>query len=113
MQVARLVFASQARPIALCIALLASTSAESAEPGTPAPPAGPFARFELPDEWEARFWADPNVKALLALDAKALAELVPVQAGLRFCRCPGCNAGEADDPLVWALDKPGVVTCRR
>ena len=107
MQVARLVFATQARPIALCVALLTSASTVSADPG------GPFARFDLPDEWEARFWADPNVKALLALDAKTLAELVPVQAGVRFCRCPGCNASEADDPLFWALSKPGVVTCRR
>ena len=74
---------------------------------TPALPGGPFARFELPDDWEARFWADPNVKALLALDAKALAELVPVQAGVRFCRCPGCDASEADDPLVWALEQAG------
>lgn len=107
MQVVRLAFASPARPIALCVALLTSASTVSADPG------GPFARFDLPDEWEARFWADPDVKALLALDAKALAELVPVQAGVRFCRCPGCNASEADDPLFWTLSKPGVVTCRR
>src|SRR5918997_388395 len=109
MHVARLVFASPARAIALCVALLASASADP----VPDSPGGPFARFELPDDWEARFWADPNVKALLALDAKTLAELVPVQAGVRFCRCPGCNASEADDPLFWTLSKPGVVTCRR
>ena len=73
----------------------------------PGPPGGPFARFDLPDDWEARFWADPDVKALLALDAEALAELVPVQAGVRFCRCPGCDASEADDPLVLVARQAG------
>ncbi|MBV8316283.1 MAG: hypothetical protein JOZ53_15185, partial [Planctomycetaceae bacterium] len=79
----------------------------------PAAPPDPFGRFDLPDAWEARFWADPGVKALLALDAKALADLVPVQAGVRFCRCPACDADEADDPLAWSVAKPQVLTCRR
>ncbi|MHC5543618.1 hypothetical protein ACYOEI_35790, partial [Singulisphaera rosea] len=30
-----------------------------------------FTQFDLPDAWEARFWGDPAVKGLLALDAKA------------------------------------------
>jgi len=38
---------------------------------------------------------------------------VPVQAGLRFCRCPGCDATEADNPLAWSPAKPDVLTCRR
>jgi len=71
-----------------------------------------FAQFELPDKWEARFWAEPDVKALLELDAKQVAELVPVQAGVRYCRCPACNATEADDTLNWSLRKPKVLTCR-
>ena len=73
----------------------------------------PFAGFNLPDAWEAQFWADPNVKLLLKLDAKGLAALVPVQAGIRFCRCPKCSASEADDPLTWSLERPDVLTCKR
>ena len=73
----------------------------------------PLAQFALPDSWEAEFWSMPGVKELPALDPKALAELVPVQAGLRYCRCPGCEASEADDPLAWSLLKPAVLTCRR
>ena len=89
--------------------------AGSARRRAAARPAGtdPFAQFALPDAWEAEFWSVPGVKELLALDPKALAELVPVQAGLRYCRCPGCDAGEADDPLAWSLQKPTVLTCRR
>jgi hypothetical protein len=73
----------------------------------------PFNRFEIPDAWEARFWALPGVKELLALEPTALATLVPVQAGLRHCRCPGCDAGETDDPLGWSIQQPDVLTCRR
>ncbi|WP_406693593.1 hypothetical protein V5E97_21400 [Singulisphaera sp. Ch08] len=71
-----------------------------------------FAQFELPDNWETRFWADPNVKSLLALDAKALAELVPVQAGIRHCRCPACDATETSNSLTWSVSNPKVLTCR-
>ena len=42
-----------------------------------------------------------------------MAGLVPVQAGVRYCRCPGCDAGEGDDPLVWSILKPMVLTCKR
>ena len=73
---------------------------------------GPFARFDLPDAWEARFWGDPAVSKLLDLDAKAIAALVPEQAGIKHCRCPVCGAGEAADPLSWSLAKPEVLTCR-
>ncbi len=71
-----------------------------------------FAQFELPDNWETRFWADPNVKLLLTLDTKALAELVPVQAGVRHCRCPACDATEASNSLTWSVTNPKVLTCR-
>ncbi len=74
---------------------------------------GPFAQFELPDAWEARFWDDPDTKALLKLDPKSLAALVPVQSGLRFCRCPNCDADEAADPLIWSATKPSSLTCSR
>jgi len=72
-----------------------------------------FARFELPDEWQARFWANPDALALLKLEPKALVALVPTQAGLRFCPCPGCDAPERDDPLGWSIRKPDAVTCKR
>ncbi|MDB5349226.1 MAG: hypothetical protein JWN86_473 [Planctomycetota bacterium] len=73
----------------------------------------PFARFDLPDPWEARFWADPGVEGLLKLDTKALAALVPVQAGLKHARCPKCAANEADDPLSWSNVKPESLHCRK
>ena len=43
----------------------------------------------------------------------AIAQLVPVQAGLRFCRCPGCGASEVENTLTWSLERPDKVTCRR
>ncbi len=89
---------------------------QAADPlAVPAPPRGPgvFGQFTLPDAWEARFWDDADTKALLKLDAKALAALVPVQAGLRFCRCPACDADEAADPLIWSATKPESLTCSR
>ena len=69
----------------------------------------PLAQFALPDSWEAEFWAIPGVKELPALDPKALADLVPIQAGLRHCRCAGCDASEADDPLAWSIQQPMVL----
>src|SRR5262249_16844039 len=51
--------------------------------------------------------------ALLALGPKELAALVPTQSGLRFCRCPSCDADEATDPLLWSATRPKVVTCMR
>ncbi len=77
------------------------------------PPADPFVSFDLPDVWEERFWNDPDVKALLELEPKALADLVPTQAGLRFCRCPKCGASESDGSLRWSPTKPDVVTCKQ
>lgn len=75
--------------------------------------AGPFDGFELPDEWEATFWSGPGTDRLAGLDAKALAALVPVQAGLHYCRCPACDADEANDPLGWSLAEPDKLTCRK
>jgi hypothetical protein len=73
----------------------------------------PLAQFALPDSWEAEFWSMPGVNELPALDPRTLADLVPVQAGLRHCRCPGCEAGEAEDPLAWSVQQPKLLTCRR
>ena len=75
--------------------------------------AEPLKNFNLPDEWEAKFWGSPDAVALRQIDPKRLAELVPTQAGLRFCRCPGCDAPETDDPLGWSIRNPKVVTCKR
>ncbi len=71
-----------------------------------------FAQFELPDNWESRFWADPDTKALLALEPQALADLVLVQAGIRHCRCPACDTPEASNSLIWSVRNPKVLTCR-
>ena len=73
----------------------------------------PFRTIDLPDAWEVRFWASPGTKALFDLDSKALSELVPVQAGIRYCRCPECDAGEEDDPLAWTPERPKELNCRR
>ncbi len=75
--------------------------------------ADPFAGFDLPDAWETQFWAKPDVKALFALSPREVADLVPTQAGIRFCRCPACDAPEADEPLTWSVLKPRSLSCRR
>ena len=72
-----------------------------------------FDRFHLPDAWEDSFWASRNAKALLSIDLKAVADLVPAQAGVRFCRCPSCDATEADDTLDWSIATPKALKCRR
>jgi hypothetical protein len=92
-------------PVALTI--LGSTGLAA-----PPPSADPFARFDLPAAWEARFWISPNAQALLGLSPREVADLVPVQAGIRFCRCPACDAAEADDPLEWSVAAPQALTCR-
>src|SRR5689334_8592241 len=56
--------------------LVAVASAAAGPAGT-----DPFTHFDLPVDWQARFWADPGTKAVLALGPKDLAALVPVQAG--------------------------------
>lgn len=98
--------------LALAVAAAIGLAGPSIADGPAAVPVDPFARFDLPDDWETRFWAGADAKALFALDPKAVADLVPVQAGVRFCRCPACEAPEADDPLAWSPAKPKVLTCR-
>lgn len=71
-----------------------------------------FARFDLPDAWESSFWASANAKKLLDLEPRAIAALVPIQAGIHFCRCPACDAPEADDPLEWSLERPQSLHCK-
>ncbi len=72
-----------------------------------------FERFLPPEDWQTRFWNSPDAEALGRLDPKALADLVPTQAGLRYCRCPACGAPELADPLSWSIRKPDVVVCRK
>ena len=98
--------------VALALSFTLATRLEAGDP-PPRGPGDPFARFDLPDAWEARFWGSPEALALLEMDPKRLADLVPTQAGLRFCRCPGCDAPEGDDPLAWSIRKPKVVTCKK
>ncbi len=93
----------------LALILIAAGPPDPKPAGRP----GPFSGFDLPDEWEATFWDHADAAALLKLEPKALAALVPVKAGLRFCRCPNCDATELDDTLAWSIRKPEVVTCKR
>lgn len=80
-------------------------------PASPPRP-DPLSNIDLPDEWEARFWVSPNAWALLALSPIAAAELVPTQAGVRFCRCPACDSEEGDETLAWSVERPRELTCR-
>ena len=105
-------------PALIAVLLLSVASAEPAEAQT----AGRAIReltdtglgpLELPADWRATFWKSPAAAALLHLGPKAVADLVPVQAGIRFCRCPACGAPERDDPLVWSIERPQILTCRR
>ena len=72
-----------------------------------------FDRFLPPGEWQTRFWNSPDGVALRKLDPEALANLVPKQAGLRYCRCPECGASETTDPLAWSIRHPDQVVCRQ
>ena len=72
-----------------------------------------FSQFELPASWRARFWNSADAGALREKCLGEVTDLVPVQAGLRFCRCPGCGAEERDDPLAWSIQDPDVLKCRR
>ena len=70
-------------------------------------------KAEIPAAWRTQFWASTSGRALLRLDPKQVADLVPVQSGLRFCRCPACGAEERDEPLLWSLEQPKALKCRR
>ena len=96
--------------VALGFCLILPTSRAVDVPSKPR--ADPFVGFDLPDDWEAKFWGSPEAVTLLEMDLQKLAGLVPTQAGLRFCRCPSCDATEADETLGWSIRKPKVVTCR-
>jgi hypothetical protein len=100
------------RAIVLLATIALATPSLADEPPT-SRPVDPLTKFALPDDWEARFWGSPDAVALLEMSPERLAELVPVQAGLRHCRCPGCDAAEHDEPLGWSIKAPRVVTCKR
>lgn len=72
----------------------------------------PFDQFRPPDAWEAAYWASGDAAHLLELDPRALAALVPVQAGFKHCRCPACGALERENPLTWSVEKPDSLVCR-
>jgi len=109
------------RPRFVVAALLigATLPVPRASGGEPAPPppaveggAG-LGPVMPPQEWRESFWKTPSAQALLKLSPKEAADLVPVQSGLRFCRCPACGASEAEDPLVWSVEEPKTLKCRK
>lgn len=104
-------------PVALLLGALLPTLRASGEEPAPAPPTvetdGGLRSIIPPNEWREAFWKDPSAEALLKLSPKEAADLVPVQSGLRFCRCPACGASEAEDPLVWSVAEPKTLKCRK
>lgn len=82
-------------------------------------PSGPpldvvlYDRMSLPESWKSQFWGSTAARSLFAMEPKAIADLVPTQAGVRFCRCPACEASELDDPLIWSPEKPTALVCKR
>jgi len=97
----------------LTLWLGAALSSPSASLGQPAAADGPgFGAVSPPEEWREAFWKSPSAQALWKLSPKEAADLVPVQAGLRFCRCPSCGASEANDTLVWSAEEPKTLKCR-
>jgi len=105
------------RSVVLALAVTCCVTMATARPGrTASVPAGNdelLGKAEIPAAWRTQFWASPSGRALLRLDPKQVADLVPVQSGLRFCRCPACGAEERDEPLVWSLEQPKALKCRR
>jgi hypothetical protein len=97
----------------LSVAFAELAAAQSADRALREPTGAGLGPVELPADWRATFWSSPGGAALLHLSPKAVADLVPVQAGIRFCRCPACGARERDDPLVWSIERPEILTCRR
>ena len=102
---------------AILIGLMLAHPSASRGQSTPAPVAMPgdtaFHSIIPPEEWREAFWKSPSAQALLKLSPKEAADLVPVQSGLRFCRCPACGASEAEDPLVWSVEEPKTLKCRK
>ena len=111
------VMAAGWRSVVFTLAVICCATMAVARPGrTASVPAGNdelLGKAEIPAAWRAQFWASPSGRALLRLDPKQVADLVPVQSGLRFCRCPACGAEERDEPLAWSLEQPKALKCRR
>jgi len=105
------------RGMSLTLAVMCCVTMAAARPGrTASVPVGTdelLGNAEIPAAWRTQFWASPGGLALLRLDPKQVADLVPVQSGLRFCRCPACGAEDRDEPLVWSLEQPKALKCRR
>ncbi len=104
------------RCVVLTLAVFCCVTMAAARPGrADSLPAGTdelLGKAEIPAAWRTQFWARPAGRALLRLDPKQVADLVPVQSGLRFCRCPACGAQDRDETLVWSLELPKALKCR-
>jgi hypothetical protein len=99
--------------ICLCLVPVAPSFAQRDFARTPAQTTGLFHQFRLPVAWQEHFWATTGAQKLLELEPAELARLVPEQAGLRWVRCPACNAPENLETIVWTPEKPGVATCSK
>jgi len=55
--------------------------------------------------------AKTELERLLDLEPAAIADLVPVQAGLTHVRCPVCPADDSADAWSWSLREPEVLSC--
>ncbi len=99
--------------VALAFALFAGFRA-SAKAGEDEDPTGrPLAQFDLPDDWEARFWGGPTVALPGDEPESPRRGSCRPRAGLRYCRCPSCDAPEDDEPLAWSIKAPTLVTCKK
>ena len=72
-----------------------------------------FGQFQLPASWREQFWKSSDAAALREKCLGEVADLVPAQAGLRFCRCPACGSEEQEDSLAWSIQDPEFLKCRR
>src|SRR5947209_19773923 len=99
----------------LFLASVQATLAQTSGAGLAADPAGASlpGMPDLPASWRIQFWKSSGAQALYRLSFKQVAELVPAQSGIRFCSCPACGADDRDDPLVWTIEQPKILKCRR
>src|SRR5262245_23191051 len=96
----------------LLLSFAPGTLAAAGQSGPRSLDEGASNQLELPQAWQARFWNSAAAQALLRMEPRAVADLVPAQAGVKHCRCPSCGADDRDDPLSWTIEQPKLLKCR-